>query len=173
MAAQTSRSETTLVDNLVAAALAGDRQTVRQMLLMLDGAQRAVVAEAIDLIRQQLDPLPKADVVLMAGQADVEAGAQAVQAAFPTLGAAVAYFERREVTDAFFEEVAGTVLDVAKVQAGAQVMQAAFPTKVQAGAQALQAAFPTLREDFTDSFFEKAAGIVLDATQAATNSSND
>lgn len=99
MAAQAGRPETTLLDNLVAAALAGDRQTVRQMLLMLDAAERAVIAEAIDLIRQQLDLLP---------------------------------------------------------------------TAVQAGAQALHAAFPTLHKDFTYSFFEKAAAIVLDAAQSVT-----
>jgi hypothetical protein len=61
MAGQTGRpEETTLLGNLVAAALAGDRQTVRQMLLMLDATERAVVAEGIDLIRQQLDLLPTA-----------------------------------------------------------------------------------------------------------------
>lgn len=42
--------------------------------------------------------------------------------------------------------------------------------EVQAGAQALQAAFPTLCEDFTDAFFEKAAGIVLDAAQQSATS---
>jgi hypothetical protein len=53
----------------------------------------------------------------MAAQTEVQAGAQALQAAFPTLGAAVAYFERREVTDAFFEELAGIVLDAARTSA--------------------------------------------------------
>jgi len=50
--------ETTLVGNLMAAAEVGDRQTVRQMLLMLDSAERTVLTDMIDVIRAQLESLP-------------------------------------------------------------------------------------------------------------------
>lgn len=38
-------------------------------------------------------------------------------------------------------------------------------TQVRLGAAALMASFPTLAEDYTNSFFEKAAAVVLEATE--------